>query len=132
MAIRWSNRLPWIHDDRKPDTAWHKRTMAVLMVLQGFALVRAGFNGVNSSLVLEVFCLAGVSALIWEPRQSAIGPATLATLVWITRTGGMTMADGPFDGVGMVVTSRFIELLHTAGWPLMLLIAAWFLDRRSH
>lgn len=55
---------------------------------------------------------------IWLPGGA--GPATFITVVWITMTGVLPLADGPFDGVGMIVTSQVMKAIMYILWPIAL------------
>ena len=54
-------------------------------------------------------------AAAWLPGGA--GPATLIAVVWITLTGVLPLADGPFDGIGMIVTSQTMKVIQFIVWP---------------
>lgn len=105
------------------------RAVLVIAVLTGIAAYGAGLEAAFDSK-LETALLATATAVQWSLTRSSVGPATSASTIWMTRTGGMTMADGPFDGVGMIVTSPLGETVHTVVWPLILTIGLVVFDHR--
>lgn len=108
--------------------------LSILAVSLGIAAWRTGLPMMSwlPGSFVELTLLGIAAGSLHRISASPVGPAIAASMIWMTRTGGMTMADGPFDGVGMIVTTPTYSLLSTAGWPMILTLALLLRVRRTH
>jgi hypothetical protein len=96
------------------------RAGAVLAALLAAAVVLAsGTGALTAPVLMEAALLAVAAGCLGTPGAAAI----FVALAWTVRIGILPFADGPFDGLGMIVTSPWTTRVMTIWWPLLPAIA---------
>lgn len=124
LALRFGARV----EARRPLRQVTSAALSTLAFLLGMTELRSEIRLLDwlpgSAVELVLLCIAAGS--LHRLAASPAGPALAACGIWLTRTGGMTYADGPFEGIGMIVTSTAYAAASTTLWPLALAaIVTW-------